>query len=164
VEQRPTLRARRLECSGREHGVTLIEIVCVLAMIALLAAILLPQFPIGTSRPRLEAYAMKTASILAADRSAAIRRHIEVSTVVDAPARSIQSGSSGYLLRMPRDVIVDAMLPNSCNRHPVISTVNFLPSGMSCGGTIVLTRRGTGYEVRVNWLTGFVDVLSYGAL
>jgi general secretion pathway protein H len=30
---------------------------------------------------------------------------------------------------------------------------------MSCGGVVVLTRPGVGYEVRVNWLTGGVEVV-----
>jgi general secretion pathway protein H len=30
---------------------------------------------------------------------------------------------------------------------------------MSCGGVVRLTRLGAGYEVRVNWLTGGVDVV-----
>jgi general secretion pathway protein H len=35
---------------------------------------------------------------------------------------------------------------------------------MSCGGTIALTRLGTGYQVRVNWLTGGVEVVPVTAL
>ena len=30
---------------------------------------------------------------------------------------------------------------------------------MSCGGVITLSRLGIGYEVRVNWLTGGVELL-----
>ena len=38
-----------------EHGFTLLEMVCVLAIIALLAAVLLPFIPRETSRSRLQA-------------------------------------------------------------------------------------------------------------
>jgi general secretion pathway protein H len=57
-----------------EDGFTLIEIVCVIAIVALLAAVLLPRLPVGTSRSRLEAYAVATASLLASDRNTAMRR------------------------------------------------------------------------------------------
>jgi general secretion pathway protein H len=30
---------------------------------------------------------------------------------------------------------------------------------MSCGGVIALTRLGVGYQIRVNWLTGGVEVV-----
>jgi general secretion pathway protein H len=56
-----------------ERGFTLLEIVCVLAIIALLAAVLLPFIPHQTSRSRLQAYALQAATLLKADRNAAIR-------------------------------------------------------------------------------------------
>ncbi|HKS86875.1 MAG TPA: prepilin-type N-terminal cleavage/methylation domain-containing protein [Pseudolabrys sp.] len=164
MAQRPTLPAGRRDRDLRREGFTLIEIICVLAVIALLAAILLPRMPTGTFRPRLEAYAIEAAAMLSSDRNAAIRRHIEVSTSVDAQARSIRSGATGDLLHIPGDIVVDAILPDTCNRRTVISTVNFLPSGMSCGGSIMLTHSGSGYAIRVNWLTGAVDVVPYSAL
>jgi general secretion pathway protein H len=133
-------------------------------MMALLAAILLPRMPGGTSRSQLEAYAIEAASMLVLDRHASMLRHVRVSTGVDAPARLIQSGSNGRVLRIPRDVIFDAVLPRLCNRHVAFSAIEFLPSGRSCGGTIVLTRLGMGYEVRVNWLTGGVEIVPHGTL
>ena len=164
MERQPISQAGCHEGAGGQNGFTLLEIVCVLAMIALLASILLPRIPGGTSRTRLEAYAVEAASLLGSDRNAAIRRHVQVSTGVDAPARLIQSGSSGHVLQIPRDVIVDAVLPRLCNRHVTFSAIDFLPSGMSCGGTIVLTRLGVGYEIRVNWLTGGVEIVPHGRL
>jgi len=35
-----------------------------------------------------------------------------------------------------------------------------LPSGMSCGGVITLSRLGMIYQIRVNWLTGGVDIVA----
>jgi general secretion pathway protein H len=138
----------------------LLEIVCVLAIVDMLAAVLLPGLPSGTSRPRLEAYAIETAALLKSDRSAAVRRHTEVSTGVDAASRSLRSGASGRVLRVPADVVFNAVLPQRCNQRPAFSTISFFASGMSCGGTIGLTRGGAGYEIRVNWLTGGVDLVS----
>ncbi len=57
-----------------QRGFTLLEMVCVLAIIALLAAVLLPFIPHQTSRSRLQAYALQTATLLKADRNAAIER------------------------------------------------------------------------------------------
>jgi general secretion pathway protein H len=139
-------------------------VVCVVAIVALLAAILLPRIPRGTSRPRLEAYALETASLLKTDRNTAIRRHVEVATEVNAMSRSVRSGATGQWVRIPDDVVFDAILPERCNRRPALSTISFFASGMSCGGAIALTRLGVGYEIRVNWLTGGVEIVARNAL
>jgi general secretion pathway protein H len=138
--------------------------VCILAIIAMLAAVLLPNIPRDTSRPRLEAYAVETASMLKADRTAAIRHRVQIATQIDAGARSLRSGSTGQTLRVADDVVFDAILPNRCNERPAFSTINFFPTGMSCGGTIMLSRLGATYEIRVNWLTGGIEIVPNSAL
>jgi len=143
-----------------ERGFTLLEMVCVLALIAMMAAVLLPFFPRHTSRSRLQAYVLQTAALLKEDRNAAIRRGTGVATLVDVGGRLIRSGSSADMIRIPDDVQVEATLPRSCNQREALSTIRFFPSGMSCGGAVALTRAGVGYEVRVNWLTGRVEIVS----
>ncbi len=131
-----------------------------MAIVAILAAILLPAIPRGTSRARLEAFAIETAAVLRADRNAAIRRRTEVSTQVNATARSIRSGATGKIVQVPNDVVFDAALASRCNQRRTGSEIIFFPSGMTCGGTVVLSRLGIGYEIRVNWLTGGIEIVS----
>ena len=96
-------RRRRNRACGRHHdrsrmnrprltqdGFTLLETVCVMAIIAMLAAVLLPLLPRATSRPRLEAYAMETAALLNRDRTAAMRTRVAVSTKVDGSCDSVR--------------------------------------------------------------------------
>ncbi|HLX14224.1 MAG TPA: prepilin-type N-terminal cleavage/methylation domain-containing protein [Bradyrhizobium sp.] len=143
-----------------QRGFTLLEMVCVLALIAMMAAVLLPFIPHQTSRSRLQAYALQAAALLKADRNAAIRRGVDVATLVDARGRSIRSGASADMIIIPDDVRFEALLPQTCNRRQALSTISFFASGMSCGGTIALTRLDAGYEVRVNWLTGRIEIVS----
>jgi general secretion pathway protein H len=138
----------------------MIEILCVLAIIGMLAAIILPAFPRSTTRTKLESYAVELAALLKADRSAALHRHMQVTTIVDAPERAIRSGSTGRILRLPSDVTVDAALASRCADREAGRSIDFFPSGMSCGGTIALARPGMGYEIRVNWLTGGVEIVA----
>jgi len=159
VERQPTLPAARAERRCDERGFALIEILCVLAIIGLLAAIILPAIPRATTRARLESYAVEAAALLKADRNAALRRQVRVTTQVDAEARAIRSGITGRTLRLPNDVTVRAMLASRCADRATGRSIDFFPSGMSCGGTIALARPGMGYEVRVNWLTGGVDIV-----
>lgn len=146
-----------------QHGFTLLEMVCVLAIIGLLSAVLLPFIPHNTSRSRLQAYALQVATLLMADRNAAIRRGTDVATLVDPGSRVIVSGAGKNTIRVPDDVHFDATLPKTCNQRPALSTISFFANGMSCGGSIALTRFDVGYEVRVNWFTGRVEVVPRNA-
>jgi general secretion pathway protein H len=159
VERPATLPAARAEQGIGEGGFALIEILCVLAIIGMLAAIILPAIPRATSRAKLESYAVQTAALLKVDRNTALRRQIQVTTQIDAASRSIRSGVTGRVIRFPSDVSLDAILASRCADRAVGRSIDFFPSGMSCGGTIALARPGMGYEVRVNWLTGGVDIV-----
>ena len=158
MEQALRKTSRAGNASGTE-GFTLLELVCVIAIVSILAAIVIPALPRGTSRARLESFAIETAAMLKADRYAAIRNRTQVVTEVEAPLRIIRSGATGRVIRVPDDVAFDALLAARCNQRPAGPTIQFFASGMSCGGAIALTRLGVGYEIRVNWLTGGVEVV-----
>ena len=147
-----------------QQGFSLLEMVCVIAIIALVAAVLLPMVPRQTSRARLQAYAMQAATLLKSDRSAAIRRGVDVATLVDPHAHAIRAGASREMLQLPDDVRFDALLPQSCRQRAALSVISFFPDGMSCGGTIALSRLDTAYEIRVNWLTGRIEMNSRAPL
>jgi len=142
-----------------QTGFSLLEMVCMIALIAILAAVLLPIAPRHTSRPRLQAYAIETATLLKADRNAAIRAGADVSTLVDARSRAVRSGVTSRVVRIPDDVRFEALLPETCGKHAALSTISFFADGMSCGGTITLTGLDTTYEIRVNWLTGRIEIV-----
>jgi general secretion pathway protein H len=144
-----------------ERGFTLLEMVCVLALIAMMAAVLLPLFPRHTTRSRLQGYVLQTAALLKEDRNAAIRRGTGVATLVDAGGRVIRSGASADMVRIPDDVRFETLLPRTCNQREALSTIRFFASGMSCGGAVTLARDDVGYEIRVNWLTGRIEIVSH---
>jgi general secretion pathway protein H len=160
VEREPQVisRAGHVDASA-QAGFTLLEVVCVLVIIGLLAAVVVPAIPHATSLPRIEGYALQTAALLNADHDAAQRQHREVTTVIDAPSRIIRSGVNGRVLHFPSDVTVEAVLAQRCNDRAAGPTIRFLDSGLSCGGAVALTRDGAGFQVRVNWLTGGAEVV-----
>ncbi len=146
MARQPTSAAARAERGVDERGFALIEILCVLAIIGMLAAIILPALPRATTRAKLESYAVQTAALLKADRNTALRRQIQVTTQIDAASRSIRSGVTGRVIRLPRDVSVDATLAARCADRIAGRSIDFFPSGMSCGGTIAMARPGMGYR------------------
>ena len=143
-----------------ERGFTLLEVVCALAIFAIIAAIIIPVLPHGTSHARLESYAIATATLLKADRDAAIRRGTQVATRVDAKSRLISSEVTGRIVQIPGDVTMDTLLAERCAHQSEHSQISFFSSGMSCGGAIALSRLGFGYEIRINWLNGRVDIVT----
>jgi general secretion pathway protein H len=159
VERQPTLSAARARGHRRARGFARIEILCVLAIIGLLAAIILPAIPRTTTRAKLESYAVEAAALLKADRNAALRRQMRVSTQVDAEARAIRSCVTGRIIQLPKDVVMQTILATRCADRAVGRSIDFFPSGMSCGGAIALARPGIAFEIRVNWLTGGVDIV-----
>ncbi len=160
--RQPTSPAGRDNDGRGEDGFSLLEVVCVVAILAILAGIAGPLFSRSTSRAQLESYAIATAAVLKADRNAAIRRQIEVATQVDAGSRMVRSGATDRVIRMPGDVAVDTLLAARCGRDRSGGrAIRFFSSGMSCGGTIALTRSHVSYEIRVNWFTGGVDIVSF---
>jgi general secretion pathway protein H len=129
-------------------------------MVAALVAIAMPRLPTSTSRPILQGYAVEIAALLKRDRSFALMRHASIDAVIQAEERIVRSGSSNRYVRVPDDVAFDSLLPDHCNGRPALSSISFFSSGMSCGGTIRLTRLDSAYEVRVNWLTGAIDIVA----
>jgi general secretion pathway protein H len=142
-----------------QDGYVLLEMVCVLAIIGLLAAVILPAIPRATGRTGLQRYAVAAAALLEGDRVAALRQRARVATLIDAETRTIRSGAGDGVVQLPEDVRLDAMLPARCYDRPTGMSIDFFPSGMSCGGVVALTHSGAEYEIRVNWLTGAIDVV-----
>jgi general secretion pathway protein H len=164
MERQRTSPAARAERRKGEQGFALIEILCVLAILGMLAAIILPAIPRATTRAKLESYAVETAALLKADRNSALRKQVQVTTQVNAPQRLIRSGVTGQTIRLPADVSLNAVLATRCADRVAGRSIDFFPSGMSCGGAITLARPGIRYEVRVNWLTGGVDIVPQKSL
>jgi general secretion pathway protein H len=158
--QRRILPASPDNGARAEQGFTLLEVVCVLAILAILAGLVFPLLPHTTSRARLESYAVATAALLKSDRNAALRRQIEIETEINAEKRLVRSGATGRSLLIPDDVSFEALLSARCNRTLAGSGVTFFPSGMSCGGVVALSRSANSYEIRINWLTGGIEVVS----
>ena len=146
----------------QEAGFTLIDTVCALAIVGLLALLVLPAIPRATSQARLAGYAVDIAALLKGDRNAAMRNHAAVATSLDPERHTVRSGAGEAVVQIPADVSFAALLAQRCANRPVGSSIEFFPSGASCGGVVAITRQGLGYQIRVNWLTGGIEVVAIG--
>jgi general secretion pathway protein H len=157
---KPPISATPTEAQRRDGGFTLLEAVCVMAIVAALAAIVTPRIPHGTSRPHFEAYATKAAAMLKWDRASSLMQQRRIATQLDVERGLIRSGASGQMLTFPPDIRMTAVLAETCEGAPAGASIVFLPSGMSCGGAITLTRPGMSLQIRINWYTGGVEIVS----
>jgi general secretion pathway protein H len=153
-------RARNEAGFRSERGFTLLEVVCVIGIMAMLATLVVPLFPHGTSRAQLQSYAMAAAALLKSDREVAIAEGKSIATELNPAARIIHSGATDRVVEIPGDVKFDTLLAAKCSDYRTRSVIRFFSSGMSCGGAITLTRVGFGYQIRVNWLTGGVEIVA----
>ena len=76
-----------------------------------------------------------------------MRNHVAVATSLDAERRTVRSGATAAVVEIPADVTFAALLAQRCAGRPVGSTIDFFPSGASCGGAIAISRQGFGYQI-----------------
>src|SRR5689334_5226200 len=103
-EARVTQQTSSTPPDSGEHGFTLLEVTCALAIVGVLASLALPLLSRSTSRVQLESYAIQVAAVLKADRQSALRRQLAVETEVSTESRSIRSGAVQRTVHIPDDV------------------------------------------------------------
>jgi general secretion pathway protein H len=130
-----------------------------MALLSLLMLLVLPNLSHGTTASRLGAYVEDVAALLKTDRSAAARTGHEVATSVDVAGRRVASGASGRTVSLPNDVTLDLVASDNCQLQPGQFAVIFAADGRSCGAVLSLASGTLLWRIRINWLTGFIDVV-----
>lgn len=140
----------------------LLDIVLALAITGLLAYVVWPLIPRNTTSARQAGYAQEIAALLKTDRTAAEREVREVATLVDVPRKQIISGAGAGRIQLPRDVVLDVLASDVCRSGNGRFEIMFAPDGRACGAVLRIAKDGRDWKVRVNWLTGYVDILAPG--
>jgi general secretion pathway protein H len=140
----------------------LLDMVLAMAVLALIAFIAWPMIPRGTSAARHAGYALEVAAVLKNDRTAAARNAREVATRLDIAQRLITSGSGGRTIKLPRDLVLDVLTSDICASGQGRFAIAFAPDGRACGSVLRIAKGDRDWKVRVNWLTGQIDVVAPG--
>jgi type II secretion system protein H len=160
----------------KNRGFTLIEVVVVLILIGVSAALLVPGFNRISKSVELRATAKKVSGLLRYYRNEAVQRGKVYQVLFDFNLREIRVQSVEIVksgeqneeteemrlqqrFPMPADIQVREMkIPGSLyvSEYPAIE---FYPNGSSNGGSFILELQSSrGYWIRVHFLTGIVDV------
>jgi general secretion pathway protein H len=144
---------RRERC----RGFSLLEILLVLVVLAIAAALTLPALvqPSGT---QLRTAAGSFAAGLRRARNDAISSHREVLLSVNLDDKAFVIGSNERRQYVPKEISLSVFTARSEVLDERNAGIRFFPDGSSTGGRIALRFGDRGYRVDVDWLTGQVHV------
>jgi general secretion pathway protein H len=134
-------------------GFTLVEMIVVLAILGLIAAVTLPAVTTPTDSVRLRAVGSDLLGALRLTRAAAISRHAEMALVLDLEARTLQSPVVRET-RFASDIGVGMVIAEPERTSPSRGAFRFFPDGSSTGGDIRLQLARREARICVSWLTG----------
>mgnify|MGYP007078759289 FL=1 len=135
----------------------LLDVVLALGIIALLALLVAPRPRAGVGEVELKAEAAQVAASFRTARADAIRERSHADVTVDPDARAI--AYRGQLAHRVRDgVAVDWATSNLCPVVEGTRSLRFLADGRSCGAVMTLSASGRSTRLRVDWLTGRVEI------
>jgi len=142
----------------RARGVTLLELLIVLVIIALVSAVAIPVFT-GTSNAEMKSAARQLASGLRLARSQALTQRRETFLVIDLAGRRFKVDHEAREYPLPRNVELKLFTAQRDLIDEKTGSIRFFPDGGSNGGRITLAAGDRKYEVDVDWLTGRVAIL-----
>jgi general secretion pathway protein H len=142
----------------KSGGFLLLDMALALAILLLLFAIIWPTFGNGSTSLQQSATALNIATLLRSDRTAASLLGTPTGTRIDLERRTLTS-AQGRTIEVPSDIALEVTTGVACMTSARNFVIVFSPDGSSCGGVIVLKKRGLSYAVRFNWLSGMIDVV-----
>ncbi len=150
-----------LPCCTRRHivGVSLIELMIVLMIMAIVAALVVPMLGGGVSNTELRSAARQLASGLRLARSEAVSQRRETFLVLDVAGRRFKVDRDPQEHALPRDVELKLFTAQKDLVDEKTGSIRFYPDGGSNGGRITVGSGERKYEVDVDWLTGRVAIL-----
>lgn len=141
----------------RDAGFTLVELLVVLAVLALVLTLLPPLLEGNQARAELTAAAREVAAALRETRGLALRDGRVESFAVDGRAGTFRAGASGRLHHLPAGLRL-SLDPPAGGAAAAQGVIRFFADGSSTGGGLALTQGGRRSHVAVDWLTGRVSL------
>ena len=143
----------------RAAGVTLLELLIVLMIMAFVTAIVVPTLGGGVSTADLKSATREVASGLRYARDQAIAKRTESLLVIDLDARTFSLPPDAHLHKLPEKLDLKLFTAQRDLVSEKVGAIRFFPDGGSNGGRITLAAGERKFDVDVDWLTGRVAIL-----
>jgi len=140
-------------------GVTLLELMIVLVLMGLIAALTIPIFGSGVSTTELRSAARELAAGLRLARGQAIAQRSEATLQLDVATRSFSVPPDPRVHALPNGIELKLFTAQRDLVSDNVGAIRFYPDGGSNGGRVTLAAGERKYDVDVDWLTGRVAIL-----
>jgi general secretion pathway protein H len=147
-----------IDRAQRQRGLTLIEILVVLALMAIIAGIALPMFAGGVSNVELKGAAREVAAGLRYARSEAVAGKRETVVVYDLERRVFRVDRDPREHALPRGIEMKLFGALADIDNDRIGSIHFFPDGGSNGGRVTVAVGERKFDVDIDWLTGRVAI------
>ena len=141
------------------RGLTLVELLIVLVLIGLVAAVTIPILGSGVSTTELRSAAREVAAGLRAARGQAIAHRTEAVLQLDVAGRAFWVPPDTRVHSLPREIEIKLFTAQRDIVNENVGAIRFYPDGGSTGGRVTLASGERKYDVDVDWLTGRVAIL-----
>jgi general secretion pathway protein H len=155
------LRARTrsaLAPRAASAGVTLLELLIVLSIMAIVAALVLPMFGGGVSTGELKSAARQVAAGLRVARSEALATRRETRVVLDLEHRTFRIDRDASVHALPERLELKLFTAQSDLVNDKVGAIRFFADGGSNGGRVTLAAGARKYDIDIDWLTGRVAI------
>jgi general secretion pathway protein H len=139
--------------------VTLLELLVVLSIMAVVAAMVVPMFGSGVSTAELKGAARQVAAGLRLARSEALATRQETRVLLDLERRTFRADPESREHELPRAIEIKLFTAQSDLVSDRVGAIRFFPDGGSNGGRVTLAVGERKYGVDVDWLSGRVAIL-----
>lgn len=142
----------------RARGFTLIEILAVVALIALAVTLVAVSVGDGLTGAKVRAASRDLAAALRYTRGQAIVKREQKTLSVDVEGRRYRAADRSWV-ELPKDMDIKLFTARSELEEEGVGRIRFFPDGASTGGHIDLIRGEAVWRIDVNWLTGEIRIL-----
>jgi general secretion pathway protein H len=143
----------------RQAGFTLLELLIVIALMGIIAALVVPMFGGPVSTSELRATARQLAAGLRLARSEAVSERRETFLVVDVAGKRFKVDREAREHALPSKVDLKLFTAQNDLVSQNVGSIRFYPDGGSNGGRITVASGARKFDVDVDWLTGRVAIL-----